>query len=1073
MAIGTVVYCVKLILDSISYCNTVKDTISWILNQFHDYKTDTPEDCKDLIYSLFVAVPFSLCKDKLKLTGRPIPFSESDIQRIISPASFDEYYSRPPHLRDAWIHLKYTQILLEIHAAWDSSNTLFTNEQDGAFSRLVTTARNEWNTSVSYARNRYPALSNFIDANMLEGISRQIDQPWKPQRYYGGDAVIFRKMVSDKHYVSETILFDDNDSAPTVMKVRPDVLTASDYGATFENSNRISDWWNVLAVHLESPLFLFGPGGVGKSAFLAYLYDSITKNSENPTPFSGVFVLSLESLVLLDLSQYDNGGIPFADPDRSLLLSRIASRSGCSTDCKQWKRAFETGEGLWTNKPILLLLDGLNELRQSNNRSQLYRQILQEISTLSQYRYVRIIITSRVEDRIPSTGNPFQMSRTLSAQLQDFNTANLKNVQVAKLMGIEPDIVKNLLFDYCIDESSALALMLQRPLYYNYIISQKYHAEFLNSRYSLLQGMYNQIYHQSILNCENDDQRIFRTYVYKVFLPIFAHVIQRGNLIYDIAFEKSCAIAIQQISLNIAGDLFQLYTANDKTEFVKSKLKKIRSFLETQEQILIIDDEGYISFSHQDYRDFLAALFFIQRLEYIRKRIDNPVMKSDESLQLDTLRLNTYTFDVLRLIYDGLSFSTNFVEHFSIGNDHQVSWESLMWYTTIYQLSDLRILSQISYSPHRNLSQDTLTLLSPFCQVVDEELRISPKDSEFFYLKPTTFMVQSVIEILMKACELYRNSSDYTSALHLTSVAQNFCMQLRKIRDPEGQRGANLMQCVVNYNIARIRLSQFTETLTPESLDSALQDLYDGTKGTPFRFSCNALALMIVSPQPILAATLQYRTFIRRHHLNVVSAFWMYYNGLFDKRKKGEDWLPRKYCFRQLLFLLAENKVKVDPLSNWDPVRAVQGSLSKEKPAPIGGPFPFPIVMGSADDPIPGVENLRLIQSIVNEIWHMEYPFKHYLAGLVEAELHHNISRADAEMRAAYMESDQKDLKAKLWLDYFQGNLDEMDHTFQEMQEQAESAKNKSLEMSSYNLYAYFDRDNKPLYQKLRERLIH
>ena len=60
MAIGTVVYCVKLILDSISYCNTVKDTISWILNQFHDYKTDTPKDCKELIYSLFVAVPFSL-----------------------------------------------------------------------------------------------------------------------------------------------------------------------------------------------------------------------------------------------------------------------------------------------------------------------------------------------------------------------------------------------------------------------------------------------------------------------------------------------------------------------------------------------------------------------------------------------------------------------------------------------------------------------------------------------------------------------------------------------------------------------------------------------------------------------------------------------------------------------------------------------------------------------------------------------------------------------------------------------------------------------------------------------------
>lgn len=1070
---------VSIISECLSNTNTLESTVSWIVEKYQNQKTKDIPACKEMIYSIFVAIPFSITKEKMKSKRKNLRFTKYDIQQIVSQFDFEEYYSFPPYLRSAWILTQYQHIFCKIHSAWDDQNYLFEDEKDTSFFELIHTACEQWENSLFQARNKFGALKNLLDANETEALSKQVGQMaqqmrWKPHRRFGGDKSIATKIAPNDRYVPQKISFYpenllENSSSNSFIFVRPEKNSREEMAA----------WWSKLTKHLKRTLYLFGPGGMGKSAFLAYLYHCISQDQSGIIPFSGVFLLSLESLSLMNLSNYDNGGMPLANPEKSLLLSRISSRSGRSQDCANWDTALRTGAGLDTDKPILLLLDGLNELRQGDTHSQLYRQILQEISALSQYSHINIIITSKVENLVDPIHIFSKENKELLSQLEDFRASAL-DVEVARLDAIEPTYVKKLILNIELNKDSDLELMIQRPLYYNYVKSLKNSSDLPNNRYFLLQKMYQRIFEQSVDNTESDEGKIFRTYVYRMYLPILAHVIQNGDLTAEIAFQNTSSIAINQLSIALTGSFFKMYDPGISLEFIRRKLKRVEAFLAHQEQILTIDDERHIAFIHQDYRDFLAAYYFIQRLGFVKDHITAPVLTRIKSVELDSLRLNTYTLDVLRLIYDGVQFSNNYVENFTILEDvylQPISWEYLIWYTTAYQLSDLCGLSEISYATSKNLTQDTISVLEPFVQAVMNEVEKAPRKNRFFTLYPSTFMIQNVIEILMKDCEMFRNRGQYDQALAITDVAQKFCSDTREIANCKGDdradlmHGADLMQSVVDYNVARLHMCQFAITKSDKHLAEDLGALYAGTQNNPYRFSCSALALMIVSPQPILAETQAYCAFRKKE--NMVSAFWMYHKAIFDERKQGESWLPRQYAIRQFLFLLAENKVQIVPCNDWDPSKATLESLAKGRPKKNGRPSPFDVVEGVKCDPIPNENNLRLIQSVLNQIWHMDWPWKFYLAGLVEAELNKNIEDAKADMEAAYSKFDN--MKAKMWIEYFNENLEGMGEALQVLEKGAQEYAQKILvsppDISEYNLNAYFGRDTVLLYKKLKDRL--
>ena len=62
-------------------------------------------------------------------------------------------------------------------------------------------------------------------------------------------------------------------------------------------------------------------------------------------------------------------------------------------------------------------------------------------------------------------------------------------------------------------------------------------------------------------------------------------------------------------------------------------------------------------FVHQDYRDYLAAKYFLQRKDYM---LANPdfAMWNDEGV-INSLSLNTYSSDIMNLLYQAVSFSSS------------------------------------------------------------------------------------------------------------------------------------------------------------------------------------------------------------------------------------------------------------------------------------------------------------------------------------------------------------------------------------------------------------------------------
>ncbi len=107
-----------------------------------------------------------------------------------------------------------------------------------------------------------------------------------------------------------------------------------------------------------------------------------------------------------------------------------------------------------------------------------------------------------------------------------------------------------------------------------------------------------------------------------------------------------------------------------------------------------------------------------------------------------------------------------------------------------------------------------------------------------------------------------------------------------------------------------------------DKLDNALGKLgHSALEGLPFRFACNTLGMLLVSPHPAIREHPKFIAFrqklqeLLQDEALEVCAFWLCYTAVFDPRREGEDWLPRMYGLRQMLYLLGDNRVQVVGIS--------------------------------------------------------------------------------------------------------------------------------------------------------------
>lgn len=1008
--------------------------------------------CKELFYSLFILAAFEVLNGHAKEQGFIqkiiICFNQNWIKEQLNNINLDGCYILDSELHGVELKKKYRNLFDQIKKIIDDSSILSQEKCDSIF--------NEHLDSEAYCllknkirqvrtRNGFEQFNVWLDEQ--KEASAQTSFLLKST---GIDENLKLKRVKDGCYVPQRLVFSNGNQ---VLDTRSDVEPPLNWLKRFAE---------ILG---ETPLLFYAPSGMGKSAFLCYLYDCIANYPGKDNPFEGAFLVSLEGIKQTASPQQDYNGAPLSDPTNSLILNTIASRSGNKNLCCQWKTAFEQGIGLETDKPILLMLDGLNEIFENlpyekSVCTALYNYILGEIKQLSQFKHVRIIISTRLEAR-----NSNEEKEQVTEQV--YTLTPFIRVNTAKLEGISleqvHDQIHRLGLEQEIPKDSELEKMFCRPMYYNHMEAIE-GKQNIKTKYDVLREMYRLLSEQSCANTVSDTQKNIRFFLYQYYLPILAYCYKNGCTTWEAA-QRKCEQLLQ-------GPLSASLVTNPRIDAVP--LQDMWHLLRNQEQILTFIEKGRkkeIVFFHQDYCDYLAAEYFLQRLRYIRDHLDESFLGDDLGDQMDTLRLNTYHFDVLRLIYGGLHFSIDYTNYFSEQVEltpEKITWERLIWYTTAYQLSDLKGLAAVDYNGKLSLAHDTLEVLSPFLKYAISETQNYDGTTAFSRLRPSRVMLQNVVEILMRACELNRSSGQYERALSITAAAEYIC---KAVKAQGGEDAAMLMQSVVNYNIARIYLHDFMNNDTLEHLDWSLRALYEGTaaQNNPYRFSCNALAMMLVSPQPKLEGTTQYRSFKKEFFGDdgdKKAAFWMYFTAIFDVRKKGESWLPKLYSVRQLLFLLSENKVQVIPHGSFDPLKADLKSIAREycnrknfNKFSLYTPEP-----GSA--PIPTIHNLKLIHCFLDLIWYTNQPWKHYFMGLVKLYLSHSIDEAQAEFSA-----DNDNNKAKLWHAYLTKEPERMEEIYQAEHARILADQRENLEINSYHTHAYFERDVGELYRTLRQNL--
>lgn len=971
---------------------------------------------------------------------------QSKIEKSVD-SSFPEQYRAFPLYKEAeGIYQCYQDLFADLCRIMTVTKSLPEKRLNGIFKdeTLERSACGKWDSLLAKMKNDYPDFNSWMETLRYEKLSKQTAS-YDRLKFFGADDHLLKREVDGEYWPQEIKIGGQSISA------RPDPLS----------SEKQKCWWddlkNLLSNHV---LFLIGPGGMGKSAFLVYLYQTV-KQGWTDCPFGGVFLISLDTLFSTYEDAQNLDAPAFSNPDHSILLLHIAKRSGGANTQNLWNDILSMGRRKTLTKPILLLLDGLNEVQDKKmHQMSIYNQIISEISALgdkNKYPNVCLIITSRIE-----TGSGIsekQIKKQVEDQLNDFYLTGETKWQNAILKGISDP----LLLDIPVGEE--MKALLQRPMYYKYF--KECAADDLpKTQYEALSIMYCVLSQQSKHNVAVSSAQKIRECVWTSFLPVLAyHQWASAKLTKNEYMKKSAEELVHKCSLQLIKSQFKLSDPFDDEALTlaRNASSHADAILSGQEQLLICDpEEETYTFAHQDYRDYLVAEYFLQRLRYIGKHFRDCPLESEQGRAnwVDSMRLNTYGKDTLRLVYQALSFETKYVEYFSIDrflDASDITPACIMWFTTAYQLSDMCRLASIEYLGS-NLYKDTLTVLEPLVTYVCNEAN-NQRNAVLPQLSPA--LKFHLIEILMKSCELYRRLGDFQNAIEIIEAAKYIC---------DSKTGSMLR--VIDYNRAKVYLHEFMENGITDNLSNALNTLYKCAiwKGSipPHRFSCIAFGMIIVSPHPRLKAEVAYQEFVneisyKEHPL--VAAFWAYYSAIFDAQKAGEGWLPRLYAIRQFLMLLAENKIQVNACDglNFDAIdiRCLTEALRKSK---------FSVLIPETPSPIPSDDNLRMIRRFLNEAREFDQAWNYYLNGLIKYILDGKKDDAYKQFKKAVEKSNGNDFKSRLWLAYLNGNIAELEQAYQEGFQKVSNSE-KNVDITSYHPGEYYDRDVGSLFATLKERM--
>ena len=983
-------------------------------------RREQPPD--ELFWSLFLSSSFCTLRDvisrheHLAHITRKIRNKKLERRIDLSPSDLSVLFKCVPRHEDKMIQSYFSFLFKQIVHGVAELEVLPREELNSILQQAQEEVWTNWQSCLRDAYLRCPSLGGYTHQKQQERLALLASGEAIPPPGSGADERFIQ--ASAPRCLKQELLTPDGRS---LLSARPDATP--------------TDWWKSLSDLLDNgPVFLTGPGGMGKTSFLSSLYRAIAQG-EPEAEFSCAFLLSLDALMREPAPEIHLGISPLADASQSVLLRKIAQLSDMPGQERGWKKVLLQKFPVFFEQPVLLMLDGLNEMsgQATQDKAYLRHQILSEIRCLSdreRYPNVRIVVTSRID-----------RENLLESQL-----SSLPGFRHVVLGGVElPSELHGFLSARKIPLSPTMVELLKRPMYCQAVKDMLHQGSLPSTQFQLLDQMYRRLCRQGQDNMSDKVRLPCLGYLTEYFVPILAYAHWREGKLDEDLIQRQYDCFLQWSPMILCGTRQNKFEFMDQLHPVTHHLNLIVRYLCETMQLLFWED-GSFSFCHQDYRDFLVARYFLQRMEFMRRKPDCPLWQ--DTNVVNTLRLNTYSTGIMHLIYQAVSFSlppsqgedAPFVQKFY----WDVDWKKTgflpghaLWYTTAYQLVDLRGLEDVAYGG-ADLSGDALRIFAPLLSRVQQE---EASLTETIHLSGR--LLQNLIEVLMKCCELFRSRKDYRQARAITRAARHILSY-----NPDRLSMGN----VVDYNESKVIFTQFLENGTDDELGTALEQLaHSVAHGAPFRYACNTLAMLLVSPHPKIRshpAFLAFRQEFLRGQAPGVCAFRLYHAALFDPRKEGEDWQPRIYSLRQMLYLLSDHRVRVTGLT--------AARLEFFSPQDLQNLDLDCIHAPLWDSPFPPMENILLIRRFLAEIRDIETEntrWKHYMQGL-SALYDRPPHIADAKRELA--KAGKRDVRARLLLAFLDRDPEKLHLYYQRLRPERRVL---PKDIGGYCVREYYTRD--------------
>lgn len=376
-----------------------------------------------------------------------------------------------------------------------------------------------------------------------------------------------------------------------------------------KSTNLLSE---VVSAHKnlkQKHILLLGKGGSGKSVAMIRLWEHYLNTAE-------------QSSLYLELRKYNQGR------DENLLLKTIASH--------YFDNQISQVEKHFTNQSVVLLLDGYNEVAEN------FDLLCDEITRLTKYPKLQIVLASRFDYKPHSVFNHFtivQLTGLDDDQIRNFLKKYevpfpnyLHNATLTNPFNLAVYLALQKQENYHLDDLIWKEIIAENQLpYYLLTYDSPEHTGTLMTHYChRLLGLY---LSDTLAGKEESYQKeklAYATFILFIIVPQIGFWLTQSNNSYLIAkdeligrLDKTILSKLKQVSYR--QKLIHLYPAfsflSESNKNEQWQANSILHFLQHTLLILNIDYKGFVEFFHQNFRDYFAAIYILNELNWHNNRV--------------------------------------------------------------------------------------------------------------------------------------------------------------------------------------------------------------------------------------------------------------------------------------------------------------------------------------------------------------------------------------------------------------------------------------------------------------------